>query len=98
MHHWLLTYDLAPDYLERRTAYRTAHLALAQEAVARGDLLLGGALEPAEQAMLLFQAETAAAAQAFAAADPYVAEGLVIRWTVRKWITVVGEHAATPIT
>jgi uncharacterized protein YciI len=98
MHHWLLTYDLAPDYLERRTAYRTAHLALAQEAVARGDLLLGGALEPAEQAMLLFQAETAAAAQAFAAADPYVAEGLVIRWTIRKWITVVGEHAATPIT
>jgi uncharacterized protein YciI len=93
MHHWLLTYDLAPDYLERRTAYRTAHLALAQEAVARGDLLLG-----AEQAMLLFQAETAAAAQAFAAADPYVAEGLVIRWTIRKWITVVGEHAATPIT
>mgnify|MGYP000868113600 CR=1 FL=1 len=96
--HYLLTYHYTDDYLERRGALRAAHLALAQEAVARGDLLLGGALEPAEQAMLLFQGETGAAAQAFAAADPYVAQGLVTGWTVRKWITVVGEHAATPIT
>ncbi|WP_375508442.1 hypothetical protein [uncultured Caballeronia sp.] len=29
--------------------------------------------------------------------DPYVTEGLVMRWEVRKWNTVVGEQAAQPI-
>jgi hypothetical protein len=28
--------------------------------------------------------------------DPYVANGLVIRWRVRKWTTVVGEGASKP--
>ena len=29
MNHYLLTYHLAPDYLERRPAFREEHLALA---------------------------------------------------------------------
>ncbi|MEW9854441.1 YciI-like protein [Novosphingobium sp. M1R2S20] len=97
MAHWLLTYDLAPDYLDRRPAFRDEHLTLAREAAARGDLLLGGALDPPEQAMLLFQGDTPAAAEGFAAADPYVANGLIARWTVRQWITVVGKGAASPL-
>ena len=36
MVHWLLIYDLAPDYLDRRPAYRDLHLTLA-EAFARAD-------------------------------------------------------------
>ena len=28
MAHWLLLYDLAPDYLQRRPAFRSEHLAL----------------------------------------------------------------------
>lgn len=97
MAHWLLTYDLASDYMDRRPAFRDAHLALLREAAARGDLLLAGALDPPEQAMLLFQGDTPDAAQAFAEADPYVAQGLVLRWVVRQWITVVGEGAANPL-
>jgi hypothetical protein len=57
--HFLLTYTLAPDYLERRPAFRGAHLALAQAAAARGELLLGGALDPPEEAVLLFAGEDA---------------------------------------
>ncbi|MET1755216.1 YciI-like protein [Novosphingobium sp. RD2P27] len=97
MAHWLLTYDLAADYLDRRTAFRDEHLTLAREAAARGALLLGGALDPPEQALLLFHGDTPAAAEAFAAADPYVANGLIARWSVRQWITVVGEAAANPL-
>lgn len=98
MNHYLLTYHLAPDYLERRPAYRAEHLVLAWEAVERGDLLLGGAVEdPVDAALLLFAGETPAAAEAFARADPYVASGLVERWTVRRWNTVVGEIAASPV-
>ena len=98
MKHFLLTYTLAPDYLERRPAFRDEHLAHARAAAARGELLLGGALDPAEQAVLLFAGEDAAPAEAFAARDPYVLNGLVTAWRVREWVTVVGERAARPVT
>lgn len=96
--HYLLMYDLVSDYLERRAAYRDAHLKLAWAATERGDLLLAGALaEPTDTAVLLFQGDSAAAAEAFAKADPYVLAGLVTRWRVREWTTVVGEGAAKPV-
>jgi uncharacterized protein YciI len=102
MKHFLLTYTLAPDYLDRRPAFRAEHLALAKAAVARGELRLGGAVagvegEAPDEAQLLFAGDDAAAAEAFARADPYVANGLVARWRVREWITVVGEGAAQPV-
>ena len=97
MKHYLLTYALAPDYLERRPEFRGAHLALAQAAVARGELLLGGALDPPEEAMLLFAGEDPSVAEAFAQQDPYVLNGIVARWRVREWITVVGDGAARPV-
>jgi uncharacterized protein YciI len=91
-------YDLVSDYLERRAAYRDEHLKLAWAATERGELLLAGALaEPTDTAMLLFQGDSAAAAEAFAKADPYVLAGLVTRWRVRQWTTVVGEGAANPV-
>jgi uncharacterized protein YciI len=97
MKHFLLTYTLAPDYLERRPAFRDEHLALARAAVERGELLLGGALDPADEAMLLFAGEDPGVAEAFAKADPYVTNGLVTAWRVREWLTVVGEGAANPV-
>lgn len=54
MAHFLLTYHLGTDYLERRPEFRAAHLALAWEAAARGELVLAGALEdPVDTACLL---------------------------------------------
>lgn len=96
--HYLLLYDLAPDYLDRRAQYRTEHLGLARDAVARGDLVLGGALaDPADTAILLFRGDSPAAAESFANADPYVRNGLVKSWRVRQWTTVVGELAEQPV-
>ena len=102
MKHFLLTYTLASDYLERRPEFRGAHLALARAAVERGELLLGGAVvslsnDPPEQALLLFAGDDASAAETFASRDPYVANGLVTGWSVREWTTVVGEGAAQPV-
>jgi uncharacterized protein YciI len=101
MKHYLLIYVLTPDYLERRPAFRADHLARAQAAAARGELLLGGVLagpgRPPEQAQLLFAGDTADAAEAFARADPYVTNGLVATWHVREWVTVVGAGAAQPV-
>lgn len=96
--HYLLIYDLVSDYLERRAVYRDEHLKLAWAAAERGELLLGGALtEPTDTAVLLFQSDSPAVAEAFAQADPYVLAGLVTRWRVREWTTVVGEGAAKPV-
>ena len=63
----------------------------------RGELLLGGALDPPEEAMLLFAGEGAEVAEAFASNDPYVMNGLVTAWRVREWTTVVGKGAASPV-
>ena len=96
--HYLLFYDVAPDYLERRAAFRAAHLAYAWAAVGRGELVLGGALaDPPDGAVLLFTCDTPAPVEAFAAGDPYVLNGVVTGWRVRPWTTVVGETAGTPI-
>jgi len=96
MPHYLLPYDLAPDYLERRPGFRDRHLALAWQASDAGTLLLGGAVgDPVESALLLFTDADSAAA--FARADPYVANGLVRAWRVTPWATVVGKDAAAPV-
>ena len=98
MRHWLLRYALAPDYLAQRGEFRVEHLALAWAVAQRGELLLGGAVGDApEEALLLFAGEGPEAAERFAAADPYVTAGLVTRWTVAPWATVVGETAAAPV-
>ncbi len=92
--HYLLMYDLIDDYVERRQPLRPAHLAHARKFVERGELLLGGALaEPVDTAVLLFRGESPAAATLFATTDPYVVQGLVKRWQVRPWSTVVGPTA-----
>ena len=96
--HYLLTYQVAPDYLARRGDYREEHLALAWAAAERGELLLGGAVgDPIDSAVLLFQCDSAEIPSAFALADPYVQNGLVRQWQVSPWHTVVGAAAAAPV-
>lgn len=96
--HFLLFYDVAPDYLERRGEFRSEHLALAWQAYDRGEMILGGALaDPIDGAVLLFKGESSEVAEKFVAADPYVRNGLVTRWSVRPWTTVIGDEAATPV-
>ena len=96
--HYLLFYDVVDDYVERRLAFREAHLLLARQAAERGELVLGGALaNPVDGAVLLFRGSSPAVAERFASADPYVINGLVTRWHVREWTTVIGSGAEVPL-
>lgn len=98
MNHYLLIYDLAEDYLTRRSEFRGLHLQLAWAAHERGELILGGALgEPTDRALLMFKSASPREAEEFAKSDPYVANGLVKNWSVRPWLTVVGDLAANPV-
>jgi uncharacterized protein len=96
--HYLLFYDVAPDYLERRAEFRAEHLHHAREAHAAGDLILAGALnDPVDGAVLLFRSDSPVAAERFASTDPYVINGLVTAWRVREWTTVVGHDPAAAL-
>lgn len=91
--HYLLIYETVPDYVARR-AFREKHLAHAQAAVQRGELVLGGAAgEPVDSAVILFRASSPDVPASFAKADPYVINGLVKGWHVKPWDTVVGTLA-----
>ena len=88
--YYALFYETVPDYLERRAAFRTEHLAFAERARQSGSLLLAGAFDPADGALLVFRGDDPSVAEAFAHEDPYVRNGLVTRWRVRAWNVVVG--------
>lgn len=92
--HWILFYDVVEDYVEKRAQFREAHLRHARQAHERKQLVLGGALaDPVDGAVLVFRGDSPEAAEIFARNDPYVLNGLVTAWRVRKWITVIGDDA-----
>jgi uncharacterized protein YciI len=92
--HYLLFYDVVEGYAENRIPFRSVHLEYAKQFVERGELVLGGALaNPVDQAVLLFKGSSPAVAEDFAKDDPYVKNGLVKKWHVREWTTVIGPLA-----
>ena len=95
--HFLLLYDVVHDYMDRRGPFRAEHLALIQKAHDRGELVMAGALaDPADGAVLVFRGPSPEPAESFAQSDPYVLNGLVKQWRVRKWNTVLGDGAKFP--
>lgn len=89
--YYLLLYEVVDGFIERRTPYRDHHLRLANQAHERCELVLAGALaEPADGAVFGFKTEHRSEIEQFAQSDPYVIEGLVKQWRVRKWNVVVG--------
>jgi uncharacterized protein YciI len=96
--HFVLFYEFAPDYLQRRTPVRADHLRLAWEAQARGELLLAGPFaDPIDGALLFFKCDSRAVVERFAQDDPYVKVGAVSRWHAREWNTVVGTEAENAV-
>ncbi len=95
MPYFALFYHVVDNYAERRTPYRAQHLRLVQEAHRRGHLLLAGALgNPIDGALLVFRAPDQSLVEAFARSDPYVTNGLVIRWEIKPWAVVTDDLPA----
>ena len=90
MNYYILFYETAEGYAEKRQPYRDTHLNLIRKAAAAGTLVMAGAYEPADGAALIFKGESEEVAEAFAREDPYVLRGLVKRWWVREWRVVQG--------
>jgi uncharacterized protein YciI len=82
-----LFYDYVENAVEARAPYRAAHIDLFREWTADGRLLDGGALgDPPHAGLIVFAAD--ADVDAFVAADPYVANGVVTAWRVEPWNVV----------
>jgi uncharacterized protein YciI len=91
--YYLLFYEVVDNYVEKRIPFRSDHLVYATESVKKCELVLGGALaDPVDGAILLFTAGSPEIAENFAKNDPYVINGLIKKWHVRKWTTVVGSE------
>jgi uncharacterized protein len=93
MPYFALFYDTVDDFIERRRTYREQHLALVDAAHHSGQLLLAGALKPADGALLVFRAPDVADVERFVGSDPYVTNGLVKSWRIREWAVVIGAGA-----
>ena len=90
-------YDYVDDAVTKRVPFRAAHLEYAKKSYERGQLILAGAFaDPVDGAALVFSGAHPGAADKFAQNDPYVKNGLVRSWKVRKWTTVIGE-ASDPV-
>ena len=88
--YFALLYETVPDHVERRKPFRAEHLALAEEERRAGRLVLAGAFDPPDGALLVFRGEAPVDVEAFVARDPYVRNGLVTAWRIRPWTVVVG--------
>jgi len=94
--HYILFYEFVDNFTEKRAPFRQAHRDHVHQSYERGAIVLAGALaEPVDGGVLIFNGSSSGAAEEFAKNDPYVLNGLVKSWKVRKWMTVVGE-GSTP--
>eukprot|EP00045_Choanoeca_perplexa_P022375 m.9290 g.9290 ORF g.9290 m.9290 type:complete len:130 (-) comp9405_c0_seq1:128-517(-) len=90
----LLQYNYVDNMLEKRQPHRAAHLAYASSKNSQGDIIMGGALnEPVDKGIIVCTSVTTA--EAFAANDPYVLNGLVSSYEVREYNVVVGSYYDT---
>jgi uncharacterized protein YciI len=89
--YYILLYDVVDDYIRKRAPYRQKHLELCTEAVNKGHLMLGGAFDdPVDGAAIVFETENSKVVEDFVNNDPYVQNGLVTDWKIRKWTLVIG--------
>lgn len=88
--YYVLFYKTVDNYIEKRAPFREEHLKLANAARANGTLVMAGALaDSADEALLVFKADSPQVAEDFAKNDPYVKNGLITEWRVRAWTVVV---------
>lgn len=86
---YVLAYESAPDFMRKIPANIAQHRAMWKKFHGDGTLLMVGPFTdpPAGGALAVFT--TRAAAEAFVAADPFVLNGVVSKWTIREWNEVL---------
>ena len=93
----VLFYESSSDVRAKSPQHFPAHRARWEEFRARGTLLMVGPFaNPEEGAMAVFT--TGEAAQEFAEGDPFVLNGVVTKWHIRKWDEAIANDQSAPPT
>ena len=94
--YYILIYEYVADVLERRPAHRNEHLGLLRELNERGVVPIAGAYDdPVDGASIVFRTDDTSVIDDFVAKDPYIKNGLVASWRIRKWNVVIGGDSAS---
>jgi len=88
--YYLVIYELADNYLEKRAAHRAGHFEHIKAAQARGEFIMGGAFDSQEAAVLIFKVADKSVIEDFIKTDPYVLGKVAIGWQVEKWNVAIG--------
>jgi len=84
-----LHYELDKDAYEQRMPFRSAHLALVERWQEQGKVVIAGPLgDPPSRSLIAFDVADQAEVEEFAAADPYVSEGIVSSYRIEPWSVV----------
>jgi uncharacterized protein len=81
---------------EKVNAHRPAHRAYLTSLVEKDQLFASGPFDDAPGALIVYEAESAAAAEALLRADPFHAAGVFVRWTIRPWKVIFGNPRLLP--
>lgn len=76
------------DYSQDATlveAHRTAHRAYLTSLLDQGKLFASGPYVDGSGALIVYEADTAEAAEALLMSDPFHAAGVFLKWTLRPW-------------
>ena len=82
--YYLVYYELADNYAEAREPVRALHFKHIESYLDSGEFIMGGALETAEEAVLVFKTSKERVEE-FIQKDPYIRSGVVTGWRIRKW-------------
>src|SRR5262245_39595300 len=70
---------------------RTVHRAYMADLLHQGKLAAGGPFQDLTGALFIYEAESAAEAERFAAEDPYTLAGLIKEHTIRPWTLIYSD-------
>jgi uncharacterized protein YciI len=82
---YVVLYTSADDVVAKAPAHFPAHKARLDEYHARGDLLMVGTFGDPQREGSMAVFRTRESAEAFAAGDPFVVNGVVARYEIRDW-------------
>jgi uncharacterized protein YciI len=75
---------------------RPTHRKYLTDLLQQGKLAAAGPFTDDSGALIVYEAETAAAAEELLKADPFHTGGVFVRWTMRPWKTVFGKRELFP--
>lgn len=89
----LVEYLQDAETVDRLRPVHRQYLALLKE---KGQLAISGPFEDGSGALIVYEAESVAAAEALLKGDPFHANGVFLRWQFRPWNPVIANPALLP--